>query len=153
MWRTKNGETVVDRHNSHLHDGVSAVLPEALLRIDPMGKDFLVEEVTFSGVIGETTCVATGAGDQVVFAQRLKRFGLTRFVKGKSPEPCKSIVVILKKVENGYVLITAFIGHKAEPEPWDRNATPASKEFWSTHALVWGSEEIIPGTQTDISPW
>lgn len=26
-------------------------------------------------------------------------------------------------------------------------------EFWSSHALVWGSEPIVPGTETATCPW
>jgi len=51
------------------------------------------------------------------------------------------------------VLITAFIGTKPEPEPWDRNATKNSEKFWSSHALVLGSEPIISGTETKECLW
>ncbi|OQB18279.1 MAG: hypothetical protein BWY14_00954 [Parcubacteria group bacterium ADurb.Bin192] len=155
MWQLKNGERVVDRHQSHLHAAVEGLLPEALGRIDAAGRDFLVDEVDFGRLIGETTCVATGPDDAVVYAKRPKRFGLSRFVKNRRPEPCSSVVVILKKAEDfgGYVLITAFVGRRSEPEPWDRNATANSLPFWNSHALVWGSEPTIPGTETTRCPW
>ncbi len=155
----KGGEPVFDRYNSHLHASVAAILPAALAQIDVGGRAFLVEEVDFGRQIGETVCVATGPGDQIVYAQRPKRFGLTRFVKNRQPEPCSTVVVILKIADGAeaamgaYVLVTAFIGHKAEPEPWDWNATPNSVAFWSSHALVWGSEPAIPGTETTECPW
>ena len=151
-----SGEVVMDRHHSHLHEGVVLLLPEALAHIHAAGRTFLVEEVDFGRLIGETTCVATGPGDEVVFAQRPKRFGLSRFVKNRQPEQCSSIVIILKAVEEvvgTYVLITAFIGHRPEPEPWDRNATKQSVVFWASHALVWGSEPVVPGTETFTCPW
>ena len=115
----------------------------------------MVSQVDFDHIVGETTCVVTGPGDQIIFSQRPKRFGLTRFVMNRKPEPSCSVVVILKKADYGddYVLITAFVGEKAEPEPWDRNATEKSLAFWSTHALVWGSEPVVPGTETSICPW
>lgn len=154
-WWLKSGEVVVDRHQSHLHAGVERLLPEALDRIDPAGKDFLVEEVDFGRPIGQTTCVATGAGDQIVFAKRPRRWGHSRFVANREPEECSSMVVILKKAEDvgGYVLITAFIGHRPEPEPWDRNATANSRAFWDSHALIWDSEPVVPGTETTRCPW
>lgn len=152
--RLKSGEVVVDRFNSHLHAGVAALLPAALDLIDSAGREFLVEEVDFGRPIGETTCVATAAGDQIVYAKRPRRFGLTRFVKNRRPESCDSIVVILKAGDGGeYVLITAFVGHRPEPEPWDRNATTNSRAFWTSHALVWGSEPVVPGTETTRCPW
>lgn len=158
MWQLASGETVVNRHRSHLHGEVERLLPEALGRVSSAGREFFVDEVDFGRPVGETICVPTGAGDQIVFARRPKRFGASRFVKNRNPEPCSSIVVILKKAEgddseDAYVLITAFVGHRPEPEPWDRNATANSRAFWASRALVWGAEEVIPGTETDRCPW
>ena len=65
----------------------------------------------------------------------------------------EDVVVILKRTEEyGYVLLTAFIGKKAEPEPWDRSATEKSVEFWSVRALIWGHEPVVPGTETSECP-
>ncbi|MDP3996920.1 MAG: hypothetical protein Q8P73_00235 [bacterium] len=155
QWQLGSGEGVVDRHRSHIHGNVVRLLPEALRHIHSSGRQFIIEEIDFGQSIGETICVTTGHGDQILFAQRPGRFGLSRFVKDRAPEQCSKIVVILKKAEEDdyYVLITAFIGHKPEPEPWDRNATPRSIEFWSGRALVWGSEPIVPGTETVECPW
>ncbi len=150
-----SGEAVIDRFNSHNHVGVSPLLPEALAKIDSKGRQFLVEEVVFDHIIGETVCVATGPGDEIVYAKRPKRWGLTRFVRNRKPEPCSAMTVILKRddYEPYYVLITAFVGHRPEPEPWDRNANGNSRAFWSSHALVWGCEEVIDYTITTACPW
>lgn len=155
QWILGSGQIVVDRYNSHLHESVTALLPEALAKVILKDTQFAVEQVNFDRIVGETTCVETHESDQIVFAQRPKRFGLSRFVKNRKPETCKSVVVILKKAEDGdyYVLITAFIGVRPEPEPWDRNATPQSAGFWATHALVWGTEPVVPGTETNRKPW
>lgn len=165
-WILKSGEVVVDRHNSHLgsKNGVEYFLPEALGRIKSAGRDFFIEEVDFGRIIGETVCVATRHGDQIVYAKRPKRWGASRFVRNRKPEQCSSLVVILKAGDGGeYILITAFVGHRPEPEPWDRRnfsqqpdpreAERRSREFWSSHALVWGSEEIIHHTITTDCPW
>jgi len=152
----KSGEVVVDRFHSHLHRGVAPLLPEALARIESNGRDFLVEEVDFGRPIGETICVPTGPGDEIVFAKRPKRFGLTRFVKNRKPEPSSSVTVVLKVTgedRGAYVLLSAFIGGKPEPEPWDKNATEKSVAFWVSHALVWGCEPVVPGTETTVCPW
>lgn len=149
------GEPVYDRPNSHLHAQVAEILPEALAKVNAEGKEFFVAEVAFGRVIGHTACVATGQDDQIVFAQRPKRFGLTRFVKNRQPETSEAVTVILKKddIEDYYILITAFVGTPAPPEPWDRNATEQSVPFWSTHALVWGCEPTTPGTEQKECPW
>lgn len=139
-----SGEAVVDRHTSHLHSTATLLLPAVLQQIDARGRDLLKEVVDFGRPIGETTCVGTGPNDRVVYAQRPKRAGFTRFVMNRAAEPCSQIVVILKKGDRGeYILISAFVGTGAEPEPWDRNATAASREFWSQKALVWGFDAAL----------
>lgn len=158
----KSGEPVIDRANSHAKS--MHLLPDALNNIESKGREFFIEEVDFGQPIGETTCVTTGDGDHVVYAFRPKRFGRTRFVMNRSQQPSSKFVVILKKgYEGEYILITSFIGSKPQPEPWDTKnfsqqpdpqlAERLSRKFWSTHALVWGSEQIIPGTEMEICPW
>jgi len=165
--KLKSGEVVVDRFKSHNHlsGELASLLPEALARIESRGRPFLIEEVDFGRPVGETICVPTGPGDEIVYAKRPKRFGYSRFVKNRKPEPCSSVVVVLKRddFEDYYVLITAFIGHRPEPEPWDyRNfsqqpdpaeAERRAREFWASHALVWGCEEVINNTITTECPW
>lgn len=150
-----SGEAVYDRHNSHVHGEMLSLLPEALAKVDANGRKFFIYEQDFGRVVGETVCVPTTDTDEIVWAKRPKRFGHSRFVKNRSPEPCSKVVVILKQddYESYYVLITAFVGHRPEPEPWDRNATANSRVFWNSHALVWGSEPIVPGTETSVCPW
>jgi hypothetical protein len=151
-----SGEEVRDRADSHVatHTSVHAVLAEVLKKIHAGGRGFLIEEVQMGRIVGESICVATRPGDEIIFAQRPNRWGLTRFVRNRTPEPSSSVSIILKKAQDGeYILITAFIGSMAPAEPWDRNATPNSREFWNTHALVWGCEEIIPGTESLECPW
>ena len=152
--RLGSGEVVIDRYRSHLHPEVVAILSEALMRVQG-GEVFIVAEIEFGRPVGESICVPTQDGDEIVFAKRPRRFGYTRFVKNRRPESCDSVVVILKRDdhEDYYVLVTAFIGRRAEPEPWDRNATANSRAFWNSHALVWGGESTIPGTETTECPW
>jgi hypothetical protein len=150
----KTGETVLDRYNSHLHETAIQLLPEALSQISADGRQFIVEEVDFGRPIGVTICVTTGPGDQIIFAKRPRRFGHSRFVIGKGPTDCSVMTVILKAIENNqFLLMTAYIGKNAGPEPWDKFATEASKEFWSKHALVWGEEPTEPGTETEEPLW
>jgi len=137
-----------------LHGGVEHFLLEALSKIESKGERFLVESVDLGRIVGESICVPTEPGDEIVYAQRLGRSGLTRFVKNKRPRPCSSVTVILLAVENNqYLLITAFVGLKAAPEPWDKNVEEHSLEFWNSHAIVYGTEPIIPGTETAQCPW
>lgn len=155
----KSGESVKDRPDSHLanHKDVFAILQEAFSKIDSQDRGFIVVEVNMERIVGVTTCVKTNIGDEVVYAQRPRRLGLTRFVKNREPLPCETAVVILKKIDDpeyAYVLITAYIGAIAEVEPWDEKATQKSIDFWNTYALIMDdSNEIIPGTETSVCPW
>lgn len=173
LGRLGSGELVRDRFNSHLHDGVVPFLSEAFSRIESEGRGHIDAQVDFGRIIGVSTCVATVPGDEIVYAQRANRRGLTRFVKKRQPEPCSSVVVILVREDGrrffqricrkitrlvfgrltAYVLITAFMGELTGPEPWDPRATVRSRKFWNENALVWGSEVVVPGTDTTVCPW
>lgn len=148
----KSGEKVFDRPRSHLHAGVAELLPEVLPLIDSDGREFFRVEHDFGRVVGNTTCVSTTPGEHIVFAQRPRRAGLTRFVKNRQAEPCTSLVLVLKRVPEGYLLITGFIGGNSPVEPFDQNATEESVVFWNAHALVWGSEPVVEGSEIDFPP-
>ena len=156
-WSLGSGEMVADRPNSHLatHGTVLPFVGEALLRIQSGERDFIAEEMDFGQSIGQTICVETHEGNDIVFAQRPNRAGLTRFVKNREPEPCSTVVVCLKRArEGGYILLTAYIGHRTPAEPWDTEwATEQSVPFWNTHALIWGHEQTVPGTESKDCPW
>jgi hypothetical protein len=155
-----SGEPVIDRKESHVasHKAVQPLLAETLSRVDTRGRAEFCEEINFGRIMGETICVTTtsdGEGDEIVYAKRPGRRGLTRFVKNRQPEPTGSVTACFKGTTGGaYLIMTAFIGSRAPAEPWDRRwATAESRTFWSSHALVWGKEETIPGTETTICPW
>lgn len=154
-----SGEPVLDRKDSHAasHGAVFPLLAEAFAHINSRGRAEFCEEADFGRTVGETICVETREGDDIVYAQRPGRRGLTRFVKNRNPEPTASVTACFKRVVGGggsLLLMTAFIGSRAPAEPWDRKwATAESFDFWNTHALVWGKEEIVAGTETTICPW
>jgi hypothetical protein len=153
----QSGEAVFDSNPSHVegHPTVIPILPEALLQIKSDLREHICEEVDFNRTIGDSICVETVPTDEILYALRKNRNGLTRFVNNRAPEPCSSAVVILQRAPDGsYVLVTAFIGKDTPPEPWDSDAATAeSLPFWMTHALVWGHAEIIAGSETLVCPW
>jgi hypothetical protein len=165
-WFLKSGERVDDRFNSHVHARIESLIREALIKIDSRGRDFVEEAVDFGRPIGETICVVTDEHEQIVFAKRPRRGGHSRFVLGRQPEPCSSLMLVLKATgqdKREFILITAFVGYKPQPEPWDERyffqqknpdeATKKSQEFWVKHALIWGAEDIITGSETSVCPW
>ena len=143
MGRLMSGEIVIDRHNSHVHLS-GEILERALSYVHSRSRDFLVDEVYMGEPVGLSTCVETDDSDEIIYAYRPNRAGPTRFVVGRDPVPTEEITVILKRAQDvgRMILISAWAGSKAEPEPWDRHATEASQDFWRCHALVWGSEPI-----------
>lgn len=154
QWKLKSGEEVVNRHRSHLHDGVYPHLPEVLGKIESGQRGFFATTIDLGRIVGNQTRVSTTSDDDIVYAQRVGRQGLSRFVKNREPEPCSTVTIILKKGDQGeYILITAWVGTQAEPEPWDQKATAQSGAFWSKSALIFGSEPIIQGTLTTRCPW
>lgn len=148
----KSGEAVYDRPRSHLHEGVLPFLVEVLPQIDSEGREFFTVAHDFGQVIGKSSCVTTGEEDEILFARRVNRDGFTRFVKGRETEVSTSLIVILKRIERGYLLVTSFVGNPTPPEPWDPNADEASEPFWAAHALVWGSESVVEGTEIPETP-
>lgn len=157
----KNGAPVYDRPNSHIHteyEDIFKLIRKTLPLVEPKSnvEPFFYTH-DFGDTIGESICVETEDGDEIVFAQRRNRNGLTRFVKSKPLQPTSSFTVVLipdkKSEKEQYLLITAYVGEKAPEEPWDKFATPESVEFWNSHALVWGSMPIVEGTETSECPW
>jgi len=153
-----SGEVVIDQKESHVqnHSSVLPLLKETLLKIHSLNQISFCKEVNFDHVIGETICVTTSESDEIIFAQRPNRHGLTRFVKNREPEATSSVVACFLKDESmggAYLLTTAFIGSRAPAEPWDYEwADENSIPFWSSHALIWEQSEIVPGTETGDCP-
>lgn len=143
-----SGEYVFDRRRSHLHGSVAELLPEVFAAISSFDRELVVEEIDLGRTVGRRICVETGPGDEIVFARRHRRKGMTRFVLQREPEDCSRVVVVLKRDEysDTYVCLSAYIGTHSEPEPWDTHATATSEAFWQTHALVWDEQLIDPDT-------
>jgi len=166
-----SGEIVIDRpRSSHVqsHKLPDGVLARALAKIDAGKRDRIVQQVDFSEVIGVSTCVETAPKDDIVYARRFNRGGMTRFVRGRQARPCKSVVVILQRWGRidgvvAYSATTAYVGTKGLPEPGDWYAMSRepnalqmalqAREFWSKHALVWGCEPVYPASITTECPW
>lgn len=149
---TADGKPVFDRFKTHLdaQHGVSKdIMREALSKIT-QASQFEKHVVKMGREIGLTSCVAVTEADEVVLAVRKGRQGPTPMVKDRKPEPCSSVVLILKKASDGnsFVLITAFVGEGSEPEPWDKQLVPGTVaheravKFWQAHALIY-DEEVI----------
>lgn len=111
-------------------------------------------------IVGTDNMIDVDGTDEIVYGARKNRLheGLVPFVKNREPQPCPYVTVLLvPKADATYVLLSAWIGvydeENDEPFPQSPDATPQSAEFWSKHAFVYGSQEIIAGTETAERPW
>ncbi len=147
------GEDVFDRTPSHIHNGVTEeLLIFALSKITPeKGEERVKRTIDFGREIGVCVCVKTDANDEIIYAQRVNREGLSRFVKSRQPEKTSLLTVTLRPKDGRYELRTAYLGPSGFTEPWATDLQEQlrkSIDFWSKHALCWGYEPIISGTET-----
>lgn len=149
--------TVTGQHMDQ-HQEVMAVLPEALLRINTYDNESVVRCIDLGRIIGKTQCVPVEPGESILWARREGRKTMSKFVKFRSEVDCSKVCVVLIKSGNSYRLVTAYIGEMSFREPDDKTLKlPLEKlqanNFWNTHALVWGSQTIVPLTETLNNPW
>lgn len=129
---------------------VEELLPRTVLKGDSM------EFATDMGrMIGLTDGVKTDHTDELVYAKRKGRNAYTPFTKSRSAELSSLIATTFRRLADGsYELTSAWIGDAPSPPfPGEPHETPESRPYWSTHALVWGSQEIQWGTETTERPW
>lgn len=111
-------------------------------------------ETDMGRVIGVTDLVETDKTDDIIYAKRAGRDTYTRFTKSRRPQECRLLTVAIEPLDiMHYDLTSAWIGPKGFPFPDKPDATPESLEYWKTRALVWGTQEIQPGTETTDCPW
>ncbi len=157
-----NKTLVFHRHCLHSHKGMTNQLIRAGLKqikATPVGVS--VHQVNFKKIIGCDIGVETetdGGRDEIVYAVRLdssgrRRSGHTRFVKNLKPQPTTLATFVILNKDDVNILLTAFVGAKSEPEPWDNRADQNSLEFWQRHALVFGFESIDQTSITEVCPW
>ncbi|MBN1779016.1 MAG: hypothetical protein JW816_02245 [Candidatus Buchananbacteria bacterium] len=158
----ENQDEVYHRHRRHIHRGMTdRLIVEGLSKINTIQIGISVHEVDFGRMIGRNIRMETdldGGKDEIIYAARLDnsgkpRRGLTRFVKNRRAETTSIATFVILNKDGKNVLLTAFIGSRAEPEPWDEQANQSSTEFWQRHALVFGHEPIDQKTITTTCPW
>lgn len=130
------------------HRDVIHLLAEAVKKVDfSMCEDIVRGQVDMGRIVGNTACVRTSPEDEIVYARRIGRDQDTRFVLNREPEPTRFVSFIATKRRK--TLITAYIGTLSPREPWDKFENPQDRyesiAFWEQHALVFGSQEVLPG--------
>ena len=162
---SRNGKRVyLDAEGSHaathLQDtpGLMELVQEALPKlVIPREQPQVRLEVDMGRPLGKLELVEIRPGEEVIYAKRPNRDKYAPFVSRKPEEleTTSSLVLRLDKVnENEYDLYTAFIGRLTPSLPHgDGKDRPEIIEFWNTHALVLGTQEIVPETVTRKRPW
>ena len=157
--KSKNGiEVYLDTERSHAltHFSHNPKLIEATKEVisdlNISGK-IISTEKQMTEYAGDTDLVETNEEDEIVYALRPLRSIYSRFVKNKKSVPSKWVTIKIRKEKEMYILYTAFIGRLTPSFPGGNYLSDQSKVFWACHVLVWGSQEIIPGSKTDKCPW
>lgn len=163
LCHSANGMNIVfDPVNSHtathfnsapnLKDVVTSLLPTLVLQDDIIGMD-----VNLDKYVGESDVVEVDESDEIVYAMRSLREdqGYVPFTKSRTSQPTRYVsIYLVRQSEDTYELSSAWFGRFESPMfPQMGNATPESIPYWSKHAFVWGSQEIIPGTELSERPW
>lgn len=157
--KSKNGiEVYLDTEQSHALTHFShnpkliEVVKKVISDLDILEKMICIEK-QMDEYIGYTDLVETKDRDEIVYALRPLRSVYSRFVKNKKSVPSKWVTLNIRKEKEMYVLHTTFVGRLTPSFPGDDYLPDQSKAFWACHALVWGSQEIIPGSETEKCPW
>jgi hypothetical protein len=138
-------------HHPKLLTAVKRCLKE--IKLDA---DIVRLEITADDEIGTCDLVETGPDDDIIYAIRVGRTTYSRFAKHRQSSPTSSFVVDIRRdsnTNNNYHLYTTFVGGLVPSFPGGDFMPDQSIEFWNNHALVYGTQEIIPHTETTICPW
>lgn len=143
---------------THFNDapGLEELAIELLGDMDLVG-DLIAKDVDMGKIIGNSDVVEIDNEGDVVYAMRKNREdqGYVPFTKSKSTQPSSMIsIYLVKKDAETYELSSIWVGEYESPMfPQMDNATAESIPYWSRHAFVWGSQEIIPGSVLTKCPW
>lgn len=146
--KTADGVVVkIDLTHMKAHESVLPLLEQVIPNMVVADQVVVKTSIDMGQIIGLTDCVETTQYDEIVYAKRPGRPGKTRFVMNRKQQPCSHVTVIMKRIGDHFRLLTSFIGHVAEKEPFDKSIRTdeefmQSKHFWDRHALVWGSQEV-----------
>lgn len=160
LGKTKNGYDVYfDAKKSHAltHFNKTPKLIEYVKKLLPTieaTEDMIRLDSDMGEIVGNTDLIETDEGDEIVYAMRPLRAQFSRFVKNKESQPTSWITIDLRKSGGDeYFLYTAFVGRLTPSFPGGSFLPERSRDFWAKHALVWGAQEIVPGSETTKCPW
>ena len=149
LYVSRNGVKIIEGINARITDSVRAVLYQLLPATElNISEPIINIQTTLEDYSGNQYCVEINEEDKIIYAKRWKKNSYYKFVIDKKPVKTNEFTIILKQIDDFYMILTAFFGPKTEPFPWDRNAdTSKSIDFWKNHAIVLSGEfDIKPDT-------
>jgi hypothetical protein len=157
---TKNGHSVyVDLIHSQAAKHISAqpqllmFIKEALLQHSP-SKEQVTFQYDMGRSIGYDFTVEISEKDVVFYAQLIKSSVFTPFVKNGAPLNTNHLSVILHKTSDAeYELLNAWVGSMSPPLPGSPEQTDESKDYWSTHAIVYTNQPLQTRSLTKTNPY
>jgi len=163
LCKSRNGvnvtyDPIYSHASTHFHDTpqLKSLVTEVVGKMDLNGQE-IATHVDMERVVGTCDVVAVDNTDEIIYAIRKNREndGLVPFTKTRKPQPCRFVSVHLEPKKDGsYELASTWIGtFNDEPFPEASDANDKSVEYWNCFAFVWGSQEIIPSSETTICPW
>jgi len=104
--------------------------------------------------IGYSDQLETKEKDIVFYARQTHSQEYTRFVKHRKSDHTSFLTIKLQVDEDGnYELTNAWIGKLFPPIPGTPDATPSSKDYWLTHAVVFNGQPLLASTVTKECPY
>lgn len=149
-------DPVLSHAATHIKDTpiLDELAAEVVRRTD-IKEPYMQFHADFGRTVGTSDLVENNPGDEIVYAKRLNRNEYTVFNKTKGAQLSSLVTIALEMKEDGTCeLVSTWIGQSDSPSfPGTERETAESKEFWKKHALVWGNQEVQPGSETIICPW
>lgn len=145
---------------THFNDAptLKELVVSVIADLDLTGQE-IAQQFDMGKVIGTCDVVAVDETDEIVYGMRRNREddGLVPFVKTRQPSPCSTLAMhLIPQPDGTYILSSAWIGpfgDDDQPFPQSPQATDRSAEYWNKWAFVYGSQEVIEGTETSVRPW
>jgi len=145
---------------THFEDtpNLKELVVEIIIGLKLEGQE-VATHVDMGRIVGTCDVVEVDESDEIVYGQRKNRAddGLVPFAKSRPAEPCRNVALHLLPQDDGtHLLSSAWVGNfdnDDEPFPGSADATENSADYWSRRAFVYGSQEIVAGTETDVYPW
>lgn len=133
--------------NPNLQSLIKEVVEKSVLEGDKVAL-----EVDLGRIVGTTSMVEIGDGDEIVYVKRLGRDSYSKFVKDRELIPTSWVVTILFKEDYGYLVWSGWCGRLLPQEPDGKGGSRTAREFDRTHALVYDPNIIQIDTLNTTRP-